>query len=214
MKKLVLSAVVALAGIVGVNAQSMESLQIGAKAAYNYSNLRGDFAKALDFKGASGYNVGLYVEVPVTDRLSIQPEVLYSQEGAKLDTSINLPLIGKVGEETEFKLKNVNVPVLAKYYVVNGLNIQVGPQINFLTDSSVKLGKVESDKVLKEALSKVNFSAVVGAGYKLPMGFSVDARYTFGLTNILDKDNKDLKNLKVADDFKTGVFSVGVGYQF
>ena len=215
MKKLILSAAVAFAGVVGLNAQSMESLQIGARAGYNYSTLTGDLAKDLDLKGMSGYHVGLFVEVPVTDRFSIQPEVIYSTQGAKMDTSINLPVVGKIGGDTKFKTQNINVPVLAKFYVIDGLSIQAGPQIGFLTDSKVEFNGKESDS-FKDAISKVNFGAVVGAGYKLPMGFTVDARYNFGLTNVLDKDNDSVKNLNVSDsnNFKNGVLSIGVGYQF
>lgn len=210
MKKLILAASVAFAGMIGLNAQSMEALQIGARAGYNYSTLRGDAAKNMNTKGLSGFHVGLFTEIPVADRFSIQPEVLYSTQGAKWT----------LGKETyDFKTQNINVPVLAKFYVAEGLNLQAGPQLSFNTGSEFKydgaLGKT-SKKLDKDAFSKVNFGAVVGAGYKLAQGLTVDARYNFGLTNVFDKDNKSLQSLKVSDknNFKNGVFSVGLGYQF
>lgn len=210
MKKLVLAASVAFAGMIGLNAQSMEALQIGARAGYNYSTLRGDAAKDMDTKGLSGFHVGLFTEIPLTEKFSVQPEVIYSTQGAKWT-------LGK--ESYNFKTQNINVPVLAKFYVAEGLNLQAGPQISFNTGSKFEydgaLGKT-SKNLDKDAFSKVNFGAVVGAGYKLTEGLTIDARYNFGLTNVFDKNNKSLQTLNVSEknDFKDGVFSVGLGYQF
>lgn len=211
MKKVMLSAAVAVLGLVGAKAQmSMESIEVGARAGYNYSSLRGDTAKDLDTKGRSGYHAGLFVEVPISERFSIQPEVVYSTQGAKWE--------GATGD-VELKTQNINVPVLAKIYVADGFNVQVGPQVGFNTgadwDYDGKLIHL-TDKIDDDALSSVNFGAVVGAGYKMAEGLTIDARYNFGLTNIFDEDNKSLTELNISDDndFKNGVFSVGLGYSF
>lgn len=212
MKKLVLTAVIAFSGIVGLNAQSMESLQIGARAGYNYSTLRGDVAKDTDAKGLSGYNVGLFVEVPVTDRFSVQPEVQYSTQGAKWE--------GKLLGDRKLKLQYINVPVLAKVYVADGLNLQAGPQLGFKTGANweydSKLFSNTTKINLDDAVSGFDFGLVFGAGYKTPVGLTIDARYDLGLTNVFDKDNESLKTLSVSNDndFKNGVFSVSLGYQF
>ncbi|QAR31532.1 PorT family protein [Ornithobacterium rhinotracheale] len=208
MKKLILSAAIAFSGIVGLNAQSMESLQIGARAGYNYSTLRGDLAKDLDTKGISGYHVGLFVEVPVTERFSIQPEVQYSTQGAKSE------FLGG-----NLDLQYLNVPVLAKVYVADGFNVQAGPQFGFKTGAkweynSTFFGNQKVD--LEDAVSGFDFGLVFGAGYKTPIGLTIDARYDLGLTNVFDKDNESFKTLDISNDneFKNGVFSVGLGYQF
>ncbi|MGQ1928225.1 porin family protein [Ornithobacterium rhinotracheale] len=211
MKKLVLTAAIAFSGIVGLNAQSMESLQIGARAGYNYSTLRGDTAKDTDVKGLSGYNVGLFVEVPVTERFSIQPEVLYSTQGAKWE--------GLGNSELKLKTQYINVPVLAKVYVADGFNIQAGPQFGFKTGAKWEYeGNLfnTSKEIDKDAISGFDFGLVFGAGYKTPIGVTIDARYNLGLTNVFDKDNDSFKTLKISpdNDFKNGVFTVGLGYQF
>ncbi|MGI9527186.1 MAG: porin family protein [Weeksellaceae bacterium] len=220
MKKVVLSAAAAVLGLVGVNAQmNMESVEVGARAGYNYSNLTGDTAENLDTKGLSGYHAGLFVEVPISQRFSIQPEVIYSTQGTKLEGKF-----GSLAEGTrEIQTQNINVPVLAKIYVADGFNLQVGPQVSFNTGN-----KVEDDvKILgvngkndfefdDDALSSVNFGAVVGAGYKMAEGLTIDARYNFGLTNVFDDKNTSLTNMDISsdNDFKDGVFSIGLGYSF
>ncbi|MRJ07706.1 PorT family protein [Ornithobacterium rhinotracheale] len=221
MKKLVLTAAIAFSGIVGLNAQSMESLQIGARAGYNYSTLRGDTANDVDTKGLSGYHVGMFVEVPVTERFSIQPEVQYSTQGAKWEGSF----LGVKGEK-KLKTQYINVPILAKVYVADGFNLQVGPKLGFLTGATFEtsgsniplFGKVgvTKDDDFNKKMGKVDFGLVFGAGYKTPVGLTIDARYDLGLTNVLDKDNSSLADLNVSpdNDFKNGVFTVGLGYQF
>ncbi|MRJ10338.1 PorT family protein [Ornithobacterium rhinotracheale] len=210
MKKLVLTAAIAFSGIVGLNAQSMESLQIGARAGYNYSTLRGDTANDVDTKGLSGYHVGMFVEVPVTERFSIQPEVQYSTQGAKWE-------IGK--EDLKLKTQYINVPVLAKVYVADGFNLQAGPQFGFKTGAEFEydsklFGNQKVD--LEDSVSGFDFGLVFGAGYKTPVGLTIDARYDLGLTNVFDKDSKSLgtANISGDSDFKNGVFTVGLGYQF
>ncbi|MRI62619.1 PorT family protein [Ornithobacterium rhinotracheale] len=205
MKKLVLTAAIAFLGIVGLNAQSMESLQIGARAGYNYSTLRGDKAKDLNLKGLSGYHVGMFVEVPVSERFSIQPEVQYSTQGAKMEI---------LKQEVKLKTQYINVPVLAKVYVADGFNIQAGPQFGFKTGAKLETDKLKDD--VKDLVSGFDFGLVFGAGYKTPVGLTIDARYDLGLTNVFDKDSKSpsTANISGGSDFKNGVFSVGLGYQF
>lgn len=211
--------IVTIVGMIGLNAQSMESLQIGARAGYNNSILRGDVAKGLDFKGNHGYHLGLFVEIPLTDRFSIQPEMIYSIQGAKTEIDV----AGIVKGTTKLKSQNLNVPVLAKIYLVDGLNLQVGPQIGFYTGNEFEnntkfLGKEDKSelKLPKEVFSKVNLGAVLGLGYKMDSGFTIDARYNYGLTNVFTEgeDNEFLASTKDKTNLKNSVFSIGVGFQF
>ncbi|MXV38734.1 outer membrane beta-barrel protein [Flavobacteriaceae bacterium Ap0902] len=206
MKKVVLSAALAVLGLVGVNAQvGMEAVELGVRAGYNYSNFSGDLADDFDTEGRSGYHVGLFAEFPVSDRFSIQPEVIYSTQGAKWDV---------LGTATELKTQNINVPVLAKFYVADGFNLQVGPQVGFNTGDDWEFEGNDIPEAFRADLASVNFGAVVGAGYKMAEGLTIDARYNFGFTNVLDDSNDSIGNMDIDNDFKDGVFSIGLGYSF
>ncbi|MGL5274513.1 Outer membrane protein beta-barrel domain-containing protein [Myroides marinus] len=201
MKKIILSALVLCAFSFNANAQKPE-LKLGAKAGLNVSSISGDG----DSSSRTGFNVGVVAEYFVTEKFSIQPEILYSAQGAKyefteiINTGVGIPQRFTVKET--MKLDYINVPIMAKYYVFDGLNVQAGPQIGFL--ASAKDGSVN----IKDEMKSVDFSLNLGAGYELPMGVFFDARYNIGLTDVAKKvEGEKIKS-------KNGVFQVSVGYKF
>ncbi|MBV7440469.1 PorT family protein [Weeksellaceae bacterium TAE3-ERU29] len=210
MRNLVLSVIIAFAGIAFTNAQS---LQFGVRGGYNYSNLRGETSSKLDLKAKNGYHIGIFTELPLSSKMSIQPEILYSTQGAS----------NVFQEGDELKTQNINIPVLFKYYLVEGFNFQVGPQVSFNTGSEYDFNKSGADKLWNDVKTGdttkgLNYGAVFGLGYKVPIiGITLDARYALGLNNIINTEDNGLgavlKSAKETD-LKNGVFSLGVGYQF
>jgi hypothetical protein len=85
---------------------------------------------------------------------------------------------------------------MAKYYVMEGLSLQAGPEIAF---------KVGADDEIDEGTKSMDFGLGAGAAYELPMGLFFDVRYNLGLSNISEEDDFDIKN--------TGV-QVGLGWRF
>ena len=210
MRKLVLSAAVAVLGIVGMNAQNLntEALQLGVRAGLNMSTLNGDMPAGVDTKSLTGFHVGLFTEIPVAPRFSIQPEVIYSEQGTTLESSIS-----GINAEADIKTQYVNVPILAKVYVAEGFNIQAGPQIGFLTGAELQASGID-DIDIKDDMKGTDFGLLLGAGYKLPMGLTIDARYNLGLSNTLDDNSEAFEDLGTDQNWRNGVFQVGLGYQF
>jgi len=174
MKKLILP-VVALFAFGFANAQDSEGMKFGVKAGVNLTNFTGDG----DSDGATGFYVGGLVDFAVGDNFHVQPELLYSMEGAK-DASISY----------------LRVPIMAKYYVMEGLSLQAGPEVAF---------KVAADDDIDELTKSIDFGIGAGAGYEMASGLMFDIRYNLGLSNISEVDAFDIKN--------TGIM-IGLGYRF
>lgn len=206
MRKLVLSAAAAVLGIMGVDAQNAntEALQLGVRAGYNLSNLSGDLADEIDTKSLSGFHIGLFTEFPVAPRFSIQPEVMYSTQGAKFEG---------LGSEATLRTQYLNVPVLAKFYVAEGFNLQAGPQIGFLTGAEYQVDGAD-DIDVSDNMKGTDFGLLFGVGYKVAQGVTIDARYNMGLSNTLDEDANVDEGIGTDQEWKNGVFQVGIGYQF
>lgn len=194
MKKLLLTAVFAVLTIVSINAQ-----EFGAKAGVNFAALNGDG----DFDGRTSFFVGGVVEFEISETFSLQPELLYSSQGAKSSFSEE-----GFDFETIIKLDYLNIPIMAKYYVTEGLSIEAGPQVGFLLSAKAEFkedGESETEDI-KDELSTIDFGLNFGLGYKLDSGLNFGARYDLGLSNVADsEDNLDVKN---------GVFQLSVGYFF
>lgn len=186
MKKLVLVTVITVLGLSNVNAQE---IKFGAKAGLNFAFITGDNSE--DFDPTSDFNFGILAEIPISEKFSFQPELLYSGQG--YDTSINSE--GYIG------LNYLNIPLLAKYYVSEKLSVEAGPQIGFLL--STKGGT----KDYKGLFKTTDFGLSFGMSYKLNNGLNFSARYNQGLSNINNVDG-------VSDKNRNGVFQLSIGYFF
>lgn len=196
MKKLILSSILVMAGIFAMNAQADSDLvQWGVKAGANFANASGDDVDNPDSR--TGFYAGILAEVPITERFSVQPELYYSQQGFKIKND--------VFEATE-KLDYIHIPVLAKVYLIKGLNLQVGPQIGFNINDELHIDSDIGNVDITPDDSDVNdidFDVVAGLEYKFDNGLFVNGRYMYGISKIVK--NNDAHN---------SVFQVGLGYMF
>ncbi|PVW15685.1 porin family protein [Marixanthomonas spongiae] len=204
MKKVFFIAVLAVFGITATQAQEV---RLGAKGGVNFSSLSGKGFDAFDDpEGRTSFHLGLLAEIPLSERFSIQPEVLYSGQG--------FDLVSREGaDDTEVQLDYINVPVMAKVYIVEGLYAEAGPQIGFNVKNEIDSdpddfgsGETELDG---DMFNDVDFSVGVGAGYRFNNGLFLNARYNFGLSDIVNNED-----LPVEVDAKNTVFAVSAGYSF
>ena len=183
MKKILLLAVVTVLGFTNVNAQE---IKFGVKGGLNFATISGDNTKGIDL--VTSFNFGVVSEIPLSDKFSFQPEIMYSGQGYGFN-------------DNTIALSYLNVPLMGKYYVTKGLSLEAGPQIGFLL--AAKNEKTD----VKDSFNTVDFGVNFGVGYKLENGLNFGVRYNLGLTDINNVDNSSFKN-------KNGVFQVSVGYFF
>jgi len=183
MKKLVLIALVLFSMIAGAQEKF---LRFGAKGGVNFSNINGN-VEEIDFKSRSSYHLGALVEVRLFENLTIQPELLYSVQGAKVES-------GDAGvDDVDFKY--LTIPVMMKFYLISEkLSLEVGPQFAFLADDNV------GDTFRTESF---DFSVGGGLAFDITNNFFIQARYLAGLTEV-SKD-ADLKNTN---------FQLSAGFKF
>jgi len=206
MKKIILSAALLMAVGFSVNAQ--ESIKFGIKAGVNFSTFGGDADNA---DSRTGFHAGAVAEFKLSENFSVQPELLYSQLGAKTEYNESDGL-GIYRVEETAKYDYIALPILAKYYIIEGLSIEAGPQVGFLINAKGETkisaggesGTSEAD--VKDLTKSVDFGVAAGLAYDLPMGVFFQARYYAGLSNTYDGEgNADIKN---------SAFQISVGYKF
>ena len=212
MKKLLLITAVAVFGFTSVNSQEVH---FGAKAGLNLASITGEDTGELD--GRTSFHVGAVAEIAISDVFSVQPELLYSAQGAKYEDSYSEMGYSEEIEAT-IKYDYITLPIIAKYYVAEGFSIEAGPQVGFLmtaeADYDAKVsyeGVSESEsgtEDFKDDTSGIDFGLNFGFGYKMESGLNFAARYNVGLSNINDFEG--------SDDYKqqNSVIQVSVGYFF
>ncbi len=183
----------ALASLMMIGTVSAQHVNFGIKGGLNVYNVKDDNESEYDSK--AGLHVGFLAHIHLNKQWAIQPELLYSGQGAKYTTG---------GTESKLKLDYINVPILFQYMFDNGFRLEAGPQIGFLVSAKTETNDVSVD--VKDQLKGTDLGIGLGVGYiHVPSGFGVDARYNLGMTNISEDDNNKSMNRG---------FQLGVFYQF
>ncbi len=171
----------ALSAILIGGTVSAQHVNIGIKGGLNLFTINNSSGPKYDTK--PNFNLGLLGHIHLAKDLALQPELVYSGQGAKF---------GSGSTETKVNLGYINVPVLLQYMFDNGFRLQAGPQIGFLVNAKSKTNNVSTD--IKNSIKPVDFAIGAGVGYVHPAsGFGVDARYNFGLSDI--NENSPIKSM-------------------
>ena len=208
MKKLMFTAALAVLGFGSANAQADSDLvQVGVKGGINIASLSGDDIG--DTKSRTSFNAGFVAELPITERFSIQPEVLYSGQGFDIE-EIDQDNLIDTDDNIEAQLDYIQIPLLAKIYLIEGLNVQAGPQIGFLINEEIDYEPTSDDGDINTDLGEdIDFSLAAGAEYKFDSGFFIQARYNYGFTNVFKESE-----LFGDPDIRNSVFQAGIGFMF
>ena len=169
-----------------------QNASIGLKAGLNVSNLSNNSGYEMGSK--VGFHGGLLAHVHLAPSLALQPEVLYSNQGAKYTVN---------GVEHNLNLNYINIPLQLQYMFANGFRLQTGPQVGFLASVKDKVADNETGFFTSQDFKTVDFSWSAGLSYLSPSGLGVDGRYNFGITNINNAGTNVLKN---------NVFQIGLFY--
>jgi len=214
MKKFLIFTTIVLFGITNMKAQDVN---FGVKGGINFASVTGDDTDDLD--GRTSFHVGVVAEISISDKFSVQPELLYSSQGATSEDSYTEDGIN-IMEEGTVKLDYINLPIMAKFYVGEGISLEAGPQIGFLMNSEIEMkltasgaGVSESISLtedLKDHIKGIDFGLNLGVGYKMENGLNFGARYNLGLSDA----NDDPEFFESDSSFKNSVIQVSVGYFF
>ena len=189
-----------------------EDLVFGIKGGLGHFSYYGsDYSDVIDDPTLSnglklGLIAGLFVSIPVSDYVSIQPEFLIAIQGDKFreDADVYGPYDGYI--KYIDNVPYLSLPVLFTYNLIK-LSIFAGPDI------LIKLGAGKwkanpTDDALSSVSGEYTSDVFVGFGYALVAGVAyqlqagsagivLDARFQLGLNNILDDDVFVLKQYAI-----------------
>jgi hypothetical protein len=202
MKKLLLSAAVALLAAAAAPAAHAQGIRFGVKAGANLSNLSGDVVNQDLYKNRFGFQGGVMVNFGLGDILSIQPEVLYSQKGFKYNDT----QIGAYRNTGNVRYDYLDVPILVRVRAA-GLFFELGPQYSYLMNVSTNrtqtvngtvVGNVGSGTTNLDNVRRNELGYAGGLGYQASNGVMLGVRYNGAFTDFA-KDgysNNDFRNAR------------------
>ena len=175
-------------------------------------------AQELHFMPKIG-NVGLGAEYLFPNEIAaVETGVYYAMQGAYIKGTV-------AGHYLTTFLKNdyLNIPVLAKAYVYNGINVFVGPQFSFNVKDKItmeyggkELGKVNTT----DFVENFDLAIMMGVGYQFESGLFVNANYNLGLLAVFKEDEFTITGENAAHTITDGlsarnrVFQISAGWRF
>ena len=224
-----------------------QDIKYGVKGGLNLSNLKGDYPNLsdedvkLDTKSSIGFHIGGFLEYKINDKFSIQPELLISMQGNKLELTSEFydSFYDENYKETFTqtpKLYYLNIPLMLKYKLIDKLSIEFGPQIGILLSAKSKWeykdhndpsenGSINVDLLndgtynflgeniqVKKGMKRFDFGLNIGASYDITEKFFLQGRYNLGLATI--DENSTVGDEYKSWNLKNSVFQLSAGYRF
>lgn len=239
MKKLFIGMAVAVASLVSAQEVSTvtvqqpikvkEPVRFGIKGAATAAQFSEQELTAKNQK--IGFNAGVFVNIPLSTKFALQPEVLYNQMGAKSVLSDTEVTTGATTVRTKqdytTTLNYISVPVMLQMKPTDNFYIEAGPEVSYFVDGKNKgeqtiatttagttLTQTQStsETIDKDDIKKFNVGFGLGLGYYFTRNLGINARYVNSLTHIFN--NSDAVNDMQKNINTNRVFQLGLNYKF
>ncbi|WP_400079988.1 porin family protein [Winogradskyella sp. R77965] len=143
-----------------------QDIRYGVRGALNISNLDFDPEGAFVNQHRNGFAFGGFAEFEFAEKTSLLLEIQWSAEG---------------GKNESIRADYIKLPIFLRFSLSDRFLLGVGPQ------AALKTWKD------RDGFATFAASGVVGLEYMITDELFVDARATYGFTNILDQDLSDAK---------------------
>ena len=168
---------------------------IRGQASGNLDNLISFANGMITTNNHTGFYGGVYAGIPVSDMITLEPGLFYSQKGYELNGDLTIKGAGFLGANAKAKLQSeyLDIPVLLKANI-SGLQIFAGPQFSYLTKANLNttagllgFNLLNNNMDVTQQFNRWDIAVTGGIGYKMSNGININASYDYGLSK-LDKN--------------------------
>lgn len=185
---------IALVALMAVSTASYaQDFGFGVKAGLNVSNISNS-----DLNAKTGLTAGVFADYHCNDWFGLSADLLFSREGGRHKAN---------GVTHIVKSNYLNLPIMAKFYVLDKLAVNVGVQPGLMLSAKAKAKANGNDATnsISDNFKSFDLAFPMGVSYDLNDHFVLDARYNLGATKIYKHGDSDSKN---------NTFAFTVGYRF
>jgi len=153
----------------------------------------------IKFDSEIGLNFGAFMNYPVSSKIALRPELLYSTQ----NLAVKAELFNTTGQTLDLnkstqKETYINLPVLIKYNFTEKFSILLGPQIGYIINNDDRIILEGRIRIFDKAKDRLNFSSNIGLSFKINEKIETELRYNLGLTEL--------------NGFKNSVLQLNFGY--
>lgn len=210
MKRLIIGSTL-LCLLVSPALMAQESVT-GIKGGLNLSSLTTDGNDDKNLK--LGFHAGVYNKIAISESFAIQPELLYSVKGMKLDYDNSAFADG----ETKFNLNYIDLPVKLVFNLSEDFEFQVGPYVSYLVSANLDTDaevldyfQIDSeDDIDRKNFNTLDYGLSAGLGFDF-QSILVGFNYNIGLNQVAKDDEASYDLL---GDAKNSVIQVYAALRF
>ncbi len=191
--------------------------RFGVKGGLNLSSLFVNDPNVESSTWKAGYHAGVYLKIPLTHLLSIQPEVLYSNTGSRFrygNSGLGQALGVQPGT-VRFDLGYLQVPVLFMIHL-GPFNVHAGPYAAYLLNANLDheisndiSGNANILNLNQTDFQRFDYGVAAGVGYDLRK-FRLGVRYNHGSGQLDDGGIAD----RLTGNARNAVAQVYAGFSF
>lgn len=171
-------------------------LSFGLKGGVNVAEFSiKDQGATIPQSSVNGFTLGAVLEIGITDNIFIQPEAIFLQKGSELNTSLT---------NLKTNVNYLDIPVLLKIKLLNtkllNINLLGGPSFGLALNGEETTAGGQTvdinfggDNGLKRFDLGINAGGGVGVNLG-SIGVFGDVRYLFGVSDISEDANREIKN--------------------
>lgn len=185
-----------------------EKITYGIQGGYNISSITnyhnnsfGD--NTFSQKSKPGFNLGVFVEIPINPMWHIQPELNYSLEGFKANTDA-----GQFQRNYNF----ATLPILVKFYPVSHFYLFLGPQLSYNVETydtwTVNDPDFSKYQRRNSEINKLYGGVTGGIGVDMSKHILLNIGYYSDLTKTYHTTGSDTPPIK------NQVLNIRLGYRF
>jgi outer membrane immunogenic protein len=181
MKNLKLSITLAFVAVLGLagktNAQS--STRVGLKAGLTYMTLGAATSNgvSINYDYRPGFQGGITFEAPLSESISFNPQLLYTQKGGNA-----IATIMGINVDVKTQVNYIDLPLLFGFKANPSLSFYAGPQVSFLMSQktvAIVTGYPPATSTETDDLQKTAVGGNIGAGYAITNNVGINLNYMF-----------------------------------
>ena len=215
MKKVMVCLFACLMTLAATECVNAQKVNFGVKAGLNLSTWNYDDASL-----RPGFHAGGFATVQFSRMFAVQPEVMYSMEGAAWEGKLDAFGFSLANAKVTSTVHKLNVPVMLQFTPISMLTIEAGPQFGFNLavshhSKSNIAGIVETESdvdVDKENYNMFEMGIAAGLKLNLTRNMAIGARYVYGISPIFDEGR--LFSRQVTDAVHTSNIMVSLNFAF
>lgn len=212
------------ASVITISSFSQDKVSFGIKGGFSSARMQGEAMNSLgnlvDLTGGyvttnsrSGFFAGGNVSLPVSENISIEPGLYYTQKGYEMRGDLQWKAVDFLSAAATAKLdaQYVDLPLLLKANF-GGFQVFAGPQVSYLVNADLKtkagilgINLLNKNWDVTNEYNRWDAGVTGGIGYQFKNGVNLSAAYDHGLSRVDANQSLEAYNRS---------FKVGLGMRF